>query len=144
MFENMPENMPSCRAEITRRMALSSAIAFAMAMTANTQNAAAESAPQMSVSLPPGQSHIIELIENPSTGYLWRVTESVGVDTGIVSFTDLGFVKQGDRKMIGAPGKHRWEVRTLRSGTARFEFKYLRPWEPNAPIKTIRVMVNVQ
>ncbi len=140
----MFDNTHPLDAEITRRAALSSAIAFAFAMTANSQDAAAAFMGQMFVTLPPGQFHIIELVENPSTGYVWQISEASGVENGIVSFTDLGYVQDGGGPLFGAPGKHRWEVRTLRSGTARFEFKYVRPWEANAPINTVRVTVNVQ
>jgi len=91
--------------------------------------------------LAPGRSGRIELKENPSTGYRWRLDRTASDGLEILSFSDDGHMR--GENMPGAPGTHRWTVKALSPGDAEIQFVYQRSWEP-APLKTLRVEVEVQ
>jgi inhibitor of cysteine peptidase len=75
------------------------------------------------VALPAGSEIIINLAENPTTGYAWNVTSSRGLqyvnDTYNAPQTEL----------VGAGGVHVWEYIAAEKGSAEFSATYKRPWE---------------
>jgi inhibitor of cysteine peptidase len=91
--------------------------------------------------LSPGASVPIELTENPSTGYSWRIdaVASVGLDHVVIA--DGGHRRGAT--MPGAPGVHRWTVRAASPGATTIVFAYQRPWEP-APVETRQVSILVR
>lgn len=90
--------------------------------------------------LAPGASKIVELPENPSTGYTWRIDRAASEGLGALSIVDGGHLK--GRAMPGAPGRRRWTIRALQPGVATVVFAYQRPWEPEA-VETRRVDVEI-
>jgi len=90
--------------------------------------------------LAPGRAGRIELKENPSTGYRWRLDPEASDGLDILSISDDGHMR--GENMPGAPGTHRWTVKALSPGDAEIQFVYQRSWEP-APLKTLRVEVEI-
>jgi inhibitor of cysteine peptidase len=80
-----------------------------------------------------GQQAAIELEENPSTGYRWAVDSGASSNLSILHIKDLGFSENaGGRRLLGAPGIHRWSVEAVRAGSASVTLVYRRPWEASS------------
>ena len=90
--------------------------------------------------LAPRASARVELSENPSTGYSWRIDSGSSAGLDHVEIIDGGH--QRGASMPGAPGKRLWTIRALAPGRAEIAFVYQRPWEP-APVETRRVEVEI-
>jgi predicted secreted protein len=79
----------------------------------------------------------VKLISNPSTGYSWSL---VSYDTKLVFPQGHHYVRQSNRKLVGAPGMEYW---TFSLSSKAFEapyktrlvFVYKRPWEKQKPVK---------
>ncbi len=69
----------------------------------------------------------IELMENPTTGYLWNATVTPGL--AIVNDT---YIPPAD-PMPGAGGMHAWTVEAIAPGDQTFTAVYHRPWEDPSP-----------
>ncbi len=84
--------------------------------------------------LPLGGYTSIELTENRTTGYVWRIDPEASANLDILRIEDAGrSIPRGhdDRaELIGAPGIHRWRVEALAKGRAHIEFVLQRSWEP--------------
>lgn len=91
--------------------------------------------------LAPGASAPVELTENPSTGYSWRIDADASAGLEHVAIVDGGHQRGAD--MPGAPGIHRWTVRALSPGETIIVFAYQRPWEP-AAVETRQVTIEVR
>ena len=94
------------------------------------------------VELAAGNSLIVELPGNPSTGFVWE-TESVdgAVLRQAVSYTPF----KSDSNVIGAPGKITLRFKAIGSGKTALKLVYHRPWEKNAaPLKTYQVNIEVK
>lgn len=80
-----------------------------------------------------GQSASVELEENPSTGYRWEIDAKASSNLPALRIGDRGFSqREGGKRLLGAPGIHRWNIEAASAGTARVIFIYRRPWEGNA------------
>ncbi|WP_457796667.1 protease inhibitor I42 family protein [Methylocystis sp. S23] len=111
-------------------------ILAAAALVAAMQGARAET-----LRLSPGESARIELTENPSTGFSWRIDARASAGLDRVAIADEGY--KAGANMPGAPGAHGWLIRGAAPGQAVIQFVYQRPWEP-APIEARRVEVVVR
>jgi len=88
-----------------------------------------------------GQQAIIELEENPSTGYRWVVDAKASVNASILRIDDRGFSRSSAGKpLLGAPGIHRWSIEATSAGSASITFVYGRSWEA-AGIRTHQVSI---
>lgn len=74
------------------------------------------------VALLPGQSLIIRLPENPTTGYRWAVEASGGMTLVSDDFSPTGVG-------VGAGGTRTMEWRSAASGNQRITLALRRPWE---------------
>jgi inhibitor of cysteine peptidase len=92
------------------------------------------------VRLAPGASTTIQLVENPSTGYSWRLDAEASEGLDHLAIVDNGHTRGA--AMPGAPGTHRWTIRAVSPGEASVVFVYQRPWEP-APIETRQVTISI-
>jgi inhibitor of cysteine peptidase len=115
--------------------------------TATAMTVAAEPpAPIPHETLPPvtaqvGDQFAVTLDSNPSTGYSWQ---SVGFDHSVVNLISSEF-KRGDRRMPGGGGKQIWTFKAVGAGSTTISFRYVRPWEKDAPAaKTASVGVTVR
>ena len=91
-----------------------------------------------------GAARTIELGENPSTGYGWRLNESMSRNLALVSVNDAGFVpRPTDRPLVGAPGMRRYRITARGPGTAVAVFDYVRPWERVAPARRHTLTIEI-
>ncbi len=79
--------------------------------------------------LSPGERKPIEIQENPTTGYVWRIDTQASSNLAILRIEDGGFSPPGSGSQIGAPGIHRWTIEALSKGRASLAFVYQRSWE---------------
>jgi inhibitor of cysteine peptidase len=90
-----------------------------------------------------GQQTLIELEENPSTGYRWVVDAKASVNASILRIDDRGFSQNtGGKPLLGAPGTHRWSIEATSAGNASISFVYGRSWEA-AVLRTHQVTIQV-
>lgn len=91
-----------------------------------------------------GQETVIELEENPSTGYQWQIDLADSSNLSILHLTDKGFTQArfGDHPVVGAPGVHSWTIKAVAAGKAAIVFVYRRVWE-RTPIQKYIVTVEV-
>ncbi|WP_253705888.1 protease inhibitor I42 family protein [Bradyrhizobium sp. WD16] len=115
------------------------AMAVGAVMLASAETAAADQAFRLAV----GQEAFVALTENPSTGYRWAIDEKASSNLSILQINDRGFSQDGGgKRLVGAPGIHRWSIQASKSGHASVTFAYRRSWEA-ASIRTHRVAVEV-
>jgi predicted secreted protein len=116
--------------ESARALAWPVLLVAALAMTPGSASAQAG---DETVQLVPGGRAMIDLVENPSTGYVWRFDAARSKNAAIVQVIDQGFTRPpSDTPPIGAPGRHRWSLEGLSAGRAELLFVYQRPWENRA------------
>jgi inhibitor of cysteine peptidase len=70
-------------------------------------------------------SFIVQLRENPTTGYMWNVT----VTKGLAITNDSYQMDSQAPNMTGVGGTHSWNVKALQKGNQTFSGIYKRPWE---------------
>ena len=123
---------------------LAASMACALLAVAAIAPVYAQAQPQtgQTVSLSVGQSTVIVLRENPSTGYKWQLDRAQSTNLAIVRVIDRGY-RVGQSGLIGAPGSHRWKITARVPGAASLVFTYARPWEHKPPAETHFVQVNV-
>lgn len=99
----------------------------------------AESDSGSQVTLNPGQTLVIQLEGNPSTGFTWEVAE---VDASVLGQVgDIEF--EADSELLGAGGIQRLRFEPSGSGETVLELVYHRPWETEDPAQTFSVQVIV-
>jgi inhibitor of cysteine peptidase len=111
-------------------------IVAAVALAIGIQAAAAET-----LRLAPGKSVRVELTENPSTGYGWRINAPASAGLDRIRISDEGYAPGAD--MPGAPGRHLWTIHGVAPGKATIQFDYQRPWE-STPVQSRRVDVVIR
>ena len=72
-------------------------------------------------------SIIIKLPDNPSTGYVWKVTGSDGLAITQDTYTPA------ETGMVGAAGVHSWTMEPRTTGLVTFSAVYYRTWEGEKP-----------
>ena len=77
-----------------------------------------------------GKEFVITLDANATTGYEWQLANPI--DDSLIRLVHSEYVpdKTG---LVGSGGKSIWTFTTIRAGTIKVYFKYIRPWEKNAP-----------
>jgi inhibitor of cysteine peptidase len=100
----------------------------------------AESGQQIELS--PGDSLVVTLDSNPSTGYAWSISE-IG-DEAVIDEVSNEFVG-AETEMVGAGGQEVWTFEALDAGTSTIEMQYSRSWETDVePAETFIVTVVVE
>jgi inhibitor of cysteine peptidase len=85
-----------------------------------------------------GQILVVSLPENGTTGYLWNLTVSPGLQ--VLSDTFVSSDKTGT--MAGAGGTHTWNIRVDKPGNQWVKGVYSRSWEPlTGDERTLKVMI---
>ena len=94
------------------------------------------------IDLPAGDTLVIRLKSNPSTGYSWAIKDDAA---------PLRLVKSSTRKnsqashVAGAPVIQEFRLTAISAGMAPLTLEYRRPWEHGmAPAKTFQVKVNAR
>jgi predicted secreted protein len=126
------------------RPKLAASILCAFLVLAGVAPPHAQAQPQtgQTVSLSPGTSTTIVLLENPSTGFKWRLDAAQSTNLAAVRLIDRGY-QAAQSGLIGAHGSHRWEIEARAPGTASVVFTYARPWEHKPPAQTHVVQVSI-
>ncbi|MGE5390366.1 MAG: protease inhibitor I42 family protein [Deltaproteobacteria bacterium] len=88
-----------------------------------------------------GQSFILSLPGNPSTGYSWMM--DIG-DKSLLRLDGEGFQPGADTRLIGQGGTNWWKMTALRSGTTKIKLNYQRPWESVQPAQTFEMTVIIK
>ena len=92
-----------------------------------------------SVEVQAGGKLFVDLPGNPTTGYIWQVTN---VDDALLNPTDYAF--QPDSDLTGAGGVEHFEFDAVAPGEVKLELAQSRPWETDAePSATFSVTVTI-
>jgi len=91
------------------------------------------------VTLTVGQTLVLSLESNPTTGYEWEIAE---IDKGILKET-LHEYKADWPVLIGSGGKDIWHFKAQAEGKTTLALRYRRLWEEAEPIQTFSVQVVV-
>jgi inhibitor of cysteine peptidase len=85
-----------------------------------------------------GDLIVIELPENPTTGYLWNEEPD---STGMTALRSSSFIPSQDEiqpdpstMVLGAPGTRHLEYQVARRGTGRLGLRYWQAWEGEGSI----------
>ncbi len=94
-----------------------------------------------SIVLSTGKTFEIELPENPTTGYAWKM--EVSNPSILKEISHSYTAHEGGR--LGAVGEGLWTFRTLSIGSVDITASYERPWDDNdQPTKVITFTLQVQ
>jgi predicted secreted protein len=85
-----------------------------------------ETANGSTVKIPLGSGGlVIQLAENPTTGYSWNAT----VTSGLTIIDDAYEQDPQSQGMVGGGGTHFWILSGTAAGEQKFSAIYMRPWE---------------
>ena len=89
-----------------------------------------------------GQTLMINLPSNPTTGFRWIVVKAApGV---LKSMGPEVYTNPEDAGMVGSGGKSTWRFRAYQAGQDALLMQYQRPWEQGvAPAKTFACEISV-
>ena len=85
-----------------------------------------------------GDSVVLSLDENPTTGYLWKIEE---IDSTVLELTGDDYESGGGA--IGGGGKRKLSFKAIQAGTSPMRLKCVRQWEPDNPSGTFSATVEV-
>ena len=89
-----------------------------------------------------GDSLIISLESNPSTGYVWQVGKN---DNAILKLVGQPAFRPSTDRMLGASGRQLFKFEAISTGSNALELGYVRPWEKGvAPAKTFGIIATVK
>lgn len=93
------------------------------------------------VALEVGQTLVLSLESNPTTGYQWQIAE---LDEAILKQTDYEY--EADQPvLVGSGGKEVWRFQAQSSGSTTLSLGYKRSWEEGVePIQAFTVEVLVR
>ncbi|QKE62694.1 protease inhibitor I42 family protein [Aquipseudomonas campi] len=89
-----------------------------------------------------GQTLVISLPSNPTTGFRWVVADAA---PGVLrSLGPEVYTTPEDAGLVGSAGQSTWRYQAQQSGNGRLLMHYQRPWEVDvAPAKTIDCQIAV-
>jgi inhibitor of cysteine peptidase len=76
------------------------------------------------VAIKKGETFMVVLPENPSTGYSWNMTVSDGLKV-----MDDRYIPPA-QQVPGRGGQHEWTIKAVKPGQQKVRGIYMRPWEP--------------
>ncbi len=90
-----------------------------------------------------GETFMIKLESNPTTGYSWRLAE---LKSGIVEKISNVYKQTAtEERLVGSGGIEEWTFKALAKGKVTITFEYVRPWEKDVrPVKTATYLVTVK
>ncbi|MBN1972768.1 MAG: protease inhibitor I42 family protein [Sedimentisphaerales bacterium] len=90
-----------------------------------------------------GESFVIKLESNRTTGYSWRLAE---LKSGIVEkVSDVYKPNETAGNIVGSGGIEEWTFKAVAKGTVTITLEYARPWEKDIPpVKTASCTVTVK
>ncbi len=94
------------------------------------------------VELSVGQSLVVTLDSNASTGYSWSLAQNS--DGSVLNKTGNQYIAP-QTTLVGASGKEEWTFKALKKGNSTISMEYKRSWETGvAPAKTFDLTVVVK
>lgn len=94
------------------------------------------------ITLKQGQSLVVSLPGNPSTGYSWEVQE---VDVALLEQVGEAEFASDDTALVGAGGKLTLTFKALSTGKTSLVLVYHRPWETDVePLQTFSITVVIE
>ena len=93
----------------------------------------------MSVQLAEGESLLVALVGNPTTGFGWEVEEEPGFLTRLAGLAYLP-----DSGLLGAGGTFFFRYEATETGTGTLSLAYRRPWEALPPERTLSLRIAVR
>lgn len=95
------------------------------------------------ITMTAGDTLIITLESNITTGYSWNENANIG-DVTVIQQTDHKYQPPAVT-IPGAGGNEIWNLKALKVGSSAISMEYRRPFEPNAaPANTFTLTVIVQ
>jgi len=88
-----------------------------------------------------GETIVIELEANPTTGYTWTVRGRV--DTGVVALMGFDF-EPGPTSVVGGGGRQQIIFQAVGRGTTTIRLEYRRQWEETTPERSETVTLVVR
>jgi inhibitor of cysteine peptidase len=88
-----------------------------------------------------GQEIVVSLESNPTTGYIWEIS-NIG-DGIIAQVGETTYESKSD--LVGAGGIQVFRLKANESGVTDLNFVYHRPWEKNVkPVRTFSLKITVK
>mgnify|MGYP000048467396 CR=1 FL=1 len=96
-----------------------------------------------SINLKAGDTVVIKLESNPTTGYSWILDEKT--DTSIVSAADSEYVQSvKDEELVGAGGHEIFTFKAISKGKTSIVLNYERSWEEDEePLEIFEIDISV-
>lgn len=88
-----------------------------------------------------GDSFIIKLEENPSTGFTWHFSTD---NDDIVMLNSDQFIPPKTEDLVGAAGTHEYKFLAFKAGETKVKFDYYQDWEPENVEKTFVYSIKVK
>lgn len=82
------------------------------------------------VELSVGQTLVVTLASNITTGYSWSLTDNS--DSSVLSEIGNEYIAP-QTTLMGAGGEEKWTFKALEKGTSIISMEYSRPWEKDTP-----------
>lgn len=97
------------------------------------------------IEMKPGETLLISIDGNPTTGYIWEVDSVDENILGLAGEPDYSTDFKLKSGMTGVGGTYKFTFTAVSSGTTNLKLKYWRTFEPeNPPVETFQVTVNVK
>ena len=118
------------------------AVGAGTACTGNSNNLNVDSSYSgKQVELSVGQSLVVTLESNATTGYSWALVQNS--DESVLNETGHEYIAP-QTTLLGAGGKEEWTFKALKKGTSTISMGYSRPWESTPPVETFDLTVVVK
>jgi len=92
------------------------------------------------VELSVGDSLVVTLASNVTTGYSWSLT---GIsDESVLQKSGNQYIAP-KTNLMGAAGKEVWTFKALKKGDSTISMGYSRPWESTSPVETFSLTIVV-
>ena len=95
-----------------------------------------------------GDTFLIELDSNPSTGYRWTIANRKEIQKCLQLKKEQTFPasqsQAGVQTSVGAPGKQQWQFLAKCSANIQIRFEYRRPWEAASVPAAAKSSANLQ
>ena len=97
------------------------------------------------ITLRMGDSLVVALDSNPTTGYSWSLV-SISNESVLQKVSDeyVPDPTPTGEPVAGSGGEEIWSFQPVASGTALIQMEYIRPWEPEEPAGCFNLTIIVQ
>jgi len=92
--------------------------------TVKTGHVVTEADNGTSISIKNGANFVLQLRENPSTGYSWQLN----VSEGLIILSDGYTQDEAPEGKVGVPGTHTWTIEAADQGSQQVNGIYKQPW----------------